>query len=181
MTPRRNRVDAAVSPRVALAERVVLAARESSTAGVLFHAALAASLGLTPTDHKTIEVLDRLGPQTAGEIAAHTGLTAASITSLLDRLEAKGFVRRERDTVDRRRVNVVLNGARAAQLRGEFPSAAAAALERLLERYSDVQLEGIADFLTTGAAWARDQAARLTKKKTTAASDHPKRLKTTVT
>jgi len=163
MTRKTKTSSRAVSPRTALAERVVLAARESSTAGVLLHAALAERLGLTPTDHKTLEVLDRLGPQTAGEIAAHTGLAAASITSLLDRLEAKGFVRRERDTTDRRRVNVVLTGTHAEQLRDVFgpPSAA---IDHLLAHYDDAQLQAIVDFLTSGAAWAREQTARISKR-----------------
>ncbi len=40
----------------------------------------------------------------AGELAEATGLSSAATTTLLDRLERKGFVQRERDTVDRRKV-----------------------------------------------------------------------------
>jgi DNA-binding HxlR family transcriptional regulator len=46
---------------------------------------------------------------TAGDLARATGLTTASITGVLDRLEESGFVRRERDPKDRRRVIVNLN------------------------------------------------------------------------
>lgn len=46
--------------------------------------------------------------QTPGEIAIFTGLTSGSVTSLLDRLETAGFVRRERSAKDRRVVLVRL-------------------------------------------------------------------------
>lgn len=150
--------------RRALAERVMSASRESSTAGVMLHAALAEQLGLSPTDHKALEVLDRLGPRTAGEIAEHTGLAAASVTSLVDRLEEKGLVRRERDATDRRRVNVVPTGANDVRLR-EMLGPVHDVVEHVLRRYDDHQLEAIADFLSTGAAWARERTARLAKKK----------------
>lgn len=160
MSVRKKSSSPAASGRRALAERVVRAARESSTAGVLFHAALAARLGLTSTDHKALEVLDRLGPQTAGEIATHTGLAAASITALIDRLEAKGLVRRERDAVDRRRVNVVPTNANDAEVKAMF-GPAGAAMAHLLDRYDDKELNAIAEFLETGAKWAREQTAKL--------------------
>ena len=46
-----------------------------------------------------------------------TGLTSASTTAAVDRLEAKGYVRRERDPHDRRKVFFREN-APARQLRG---------------------------------------------------------------
>jgi DNA-binding MarR family transcriptional regulator len=45
-------------------------------------------------------------PLTAGELAAELGLTTGAVTTLLDRLERAGHVRRERDERDRRRVNL---------------------------------------------------------------------------
>src|SRR5690606_3398227 len=58
------------------------------------------------TDVKTLDVLLRLGPLTAGQVAQHTGLATASVTSLIDRLERRGYVERVRDAGDRRRVYV---------------------------------------------------------------------------
>src|SRR5204863_2167293 len=78
--------------------------REHSDATVLFHGVMAGLLDLHPTDYKTLGILERLGPMSAGEIASHSGLASASVTNLLDRLERKGFVRRVRDAADRRRV-----------------------------------------------------------------------------
>lgn len=46
------------------------------------------------------------GPQTSGAIARATRLTPAAVTSLIDRLEARNFVRRQPDPHDRRKVMV---------------------------------------------------------------------------
>ena len=45
-------------------------------------------------------------PATAGWLGAQLGLTSASTTSLIDRLEAAGHVRRVRTARDRRKVEV---------------------------------------------------------------------------
>ena len=47
--------------------------REYSTAAVIFHGAVAARFRLTATDLKTLDILQRQGTRTAGELAAHTG------------------------------------------------------------------------------------------------------------
>ena len=78
--------------------------REHGDATVFFHAALAAEANLHPTDYKALSVLDRLGPMSAGELGRHMSLAAASVTNLIDRLVAKGLLRREPDPLDRRRV-----------------------------------------------------------------------------
>ena len=47
------------------------------------------------------------GPATPGELAERTGLTAGgAITAVVDRLERAGYVTRERDANDRRKVIV---------------------------------------------------------------------------
>ncbi|MET0473511.1 MAG: MarR family transcriptional regulator [Mycobacterium sp.] len=74
--------------RIELLAQLRLAGREPSDATVLFHSALAAELGLQPTDYKALGVLDRLGPMSAGDVGRHTGLAAASVTNLIDRLAA---------------------------------------------------------------------------------------------
>ena len=78
--------------------------RETSTVTILFHQAIADRLGMNVTDHKCAGILARSGPITAGELARLTGLTTGAITGVVDRLERAGFVRRARDSSDRRRV-----------------------------------------------------------------------------
>jgi len=67
-----------------------------------FHSALAAEAGLHPTDYKALTVLDRLRPMSAGELSV-PGLAASTVTNLIERLVAKGLLRREPDPLDRRR------------------------------------------------------------------------------
>lgn len=75
---------------------------------VLFQDAVAKSVGLNSTDLQCANLLLLRGPATPGELAEWSGLTAGgAITSVVDRLERAGLVRRSRDTVDRRRVVVV--------------------------------------------------------------------------
>lgn len=44
---------------------------------------------------------------TAGELGKKTGLSTGSVTALVDRLEKAGYVVREKDPNDRRRVVIV--------------------------------------------------------------------------
>src|ERR1700722_13349850 len=88
--------------------RTELLGREFSTAIVMFHDAVGRLMGLSAVERKCIGVLRRLGPVTAGMIGGHTGLTPGAVTGLMDRLEKAGYVRREHDPRDRRKVLVEL-------------------------------------------------------------------------
>jgi DNA-binding MarR family transcriptional regulator len=70
-----------------------------------FDDAVGQALGLNPTDLRGLDWLAD-GPKTAGQLSAGTGLSSAATTTLIDRLEARGFVRRVADPRDRRRVVV---------------------------------------------------------------------------
>jgi MarR family transcriptional regulator, organic hydroperoxide resistance regulator len=58
-----------------------------------------------------LDHLDELDPTTVNELARHMGVTAATMSLALDRLERKGYVARLRDNADRRRVHVRLTTA----------------------------------------------------------------------
>src|SRR5690348_10057768 len=64
-------------------------------------------VGVNPTDFGALCLLLLHGPAPAGRLAELTGLTTGAVTGVVDRLEAGGFVRRETDPADRRRVIVV--------------------------------------------------------------------------
>ena len=143
------------SRRERLIETVLQGGRESSTLAVFFHTMMAEQVGLGATEEKTLGLLEKLGPLTAGEIASHTGLTTPSVTGLLDRLESKGMVQRVRDPYDRRRVIVQPNQERLAELDRLFHSVQEEFRE-MLEIYSDEQLATIADFLTRSVQRSRE-------------------------
>lgn len=146
--------------RTQLIEALTRAIYESSSTAVFFHAAIAAQLGLGATEEKTLLILSGSGPLTAGEIAERTGLTTASVTSLIDRLERKGFVQRVRDTTDRRRVIVEPNETRLAELRQVFGSVQGAFTD-LFDVYSDEQLATITDYLSRAVQRSREAIAQL--------------------
>jgi DNA-binding MarR family transcriptional regulator len=58
-----------------------------------------------------LRTLDRHGPMTPSELAAHEKVQPPSMTKILAALEAHGYVTRTPDPVDRRQVVVVANDA----------------------------------------------------------------------
>ena len=134
--------------------------REHSDATVLFHATMASLLDLHPTDYKALSMVERLGAMSAGEIAQHSGLAAASVTNLIDRLERKGFVRRVPDPQDRRRVMVEPVIDRVMAARGLFASTQRS-LTQLYKHYSDQDLAVIVDFLKRNAERLRAETRKL--------------------
>ena len=134
--------------------------RDHSDTTVFFHETVARKMGLNPTDYKTMSVLERMGPLSAGDISRYTGLATASVTDLIDRLESKGYVRRERDTVDRRRVVIQPIEAKIREARRYFVSASQS-LATLYKTYSDADLEFIADFLQRNARRLREETEKV--------------------
>lgn len=131
--------------------------REHSNAEVMFHNTVSERIGISAVEEKTLDLLERDGPLTAGELASRTGLAPASVTGLIDRLVRKGFVRRVAHTEDRRRVNVEINRARVDGL-AELFSDIAARFGTLYDGYSDEELELILDYVRKATAILREAA-----------------------
>jgi len=127
---------------------------------MMFLNAVAQRFGLSLTEQNAISVIDRLGPLSAGEIAAHTGLATASVTSLIDRLEAKGFARRVRDALDRRLVFVELRPERASSYGKEFDPLRQS-FARLLRGYHDDERAVILDCMVRITALMREEAVKV--------------------
>lgn len=58
-----------------------------------------------------LDHLDAVAPTFVKDLAGHMGVTPSTISLALDRLEAGGYVRRQADPADARRVGVVLTAA----------------------------------------------------------------------
>ena len=81
-----------------------------------------------------------------GELGAGLGLSSASTTALVDRLEAAGMARREPDPQDRRRVLVTLSDS--ARRFGERRLAPlGAALEQAVDASDEASLTAVTAFL----------------------------------
>ena len=115
----------------------------------LHNHAIADAIGLHPTDQECIDLLDWTGPLTAGEIGAHLGLSSGAVTGLVDRLEAGGWVRRERDPQDRRRVFVHASSERGDELWALYQPMADA-IEAYRDGLTARDLQVVVEFLEFG-------------------------------
>jgi DNA-binding MarR family transcriptional regulator len=149
--------------RAELLEQLALAGRASSAATVMFHTAVAARQGLSASEEKALDLLERSGPLTAGELARQSGLAPASVTALINRLEAKGFARRVQNPSDGRSVLVEVDSERVDATVAPLFADWVGSLQELYAGYSDEQLEVILHFLNEAARRQREATARLTE------------------
>jgi DNA-binding MarR family transcriptional regulator len=133
--------------RQRLLEAVATASREFQRSVDAVDDAVAKQLGVNRTDLRTLDVLYD-GPTTPSALAAATGVSPAAMTAALDRLEGRGYVRRVRDTADRRRilVEVTEEMRRAA---GQLYGPIAAEGAEFVSRYTDEELALLGEFLRT--------------------------------
>jgi DNA-binding MarR family transcriptional regulator len=97
----------ALSSHDEITDRIALRMQEVIASAVLTNERIARMIGLNVVDFQTYGLLLRRGtPMTPGEVSAATALPSSTTTRVLDRLEAKGMVRREADAEDRRKVLV---------------------------------------------------------------------------
>lgn len=103
--------------------------------------------GLTPSQYNVLRILRGEGrPLPCQEIAARTIQVVPALTGLLDRLQRRGLVRRQRCTDDRRVVHVELT-EKAARLLGELDEPLRAAHRRLLGHLSRAELQTLSSLL----------------------------------
>jgi DNA-binding MarR family transcriptional regulator len=141
-------------------QELLAAGRVMSGAAVMFHTAVAEKQGLSATEVKTLDLLKRFGPLTAGELASKSGLAPPSVTGLIDRLEKKGFVRRETDAADGRRVRVHVRDEQLASFAPLF-NELVAEMERLCAGYAVEEIELVTRFLLEAARRQQACAAKL--------------------
>ncbi|MFT5446088.1 MAG: DNA-binding MarR family transcriptional regulator [Gammaproteobacteria bacterium] len=72
---------------------------------------LARAAGLTSSQRMLLQVLEENGESKAGMVATRLGITQATTTSLIDRLEKAGLVHRRRFDTDKRQVWISLTDA----------------------------------------------------------------------
>lgn len=108
--------------------------RASQTASDMMDEALCDFLGINRTDGRCLDVIDRNGQLTAGELAREVGLTTGAVTALVDRLEVAGLVQRKNDPNDRRKVLIELTPQAeklAADIYGQMAHATAPYIDAL--------------------------------------------------
>ncbi len=145
------------SDRATQAASLEDALRNVSALSVLFGQAVADRAGMNPTDLESLDLLVRHGPMTAGRLAELTGLTTGAITGLVDRLERRGFARREPHPTDRRVVIVRPLYENAEPELGPSYAAMQQAMDELMSRYDANELAVLVDFLIRAAAITSEQ------------------------
>lgn len=156
-----NLVDAGLPERAELIAEFAASMRRTGSLMQLMGQAAADRISINVTDLNCLNLLSFSGQMTAGQLAKATGLTTASITGVVDRLEEAGFVRRERDARDRRRVVVRLVTERAVRDVASVFLPMLRAWLRLAERFSDDELRLIVNFYGQMEQVLREHITRL--------------------
>ena len=93
-----------------------------------------------------LNLLEAEGPQSMGQLAEALDVSVASATGIVDRMERRGLVERERGEVDRRLILVSLTPAGAAVF-SEMSARRRERLTRLVAALTDRQIAGLLEGL----------------------------------
>ncbi|MFC1602707.1 MarR family winged helix-turn-helix transcriptional regulator [Pseudomonadota bacterium] len=98
-------------------DKVLVALRQIIRAIDLHSKKLERESGLTGPQLLVMKAIIQADPATAGQVAREVNLSQATVTSILDRLERKVYLRRERSNEDKRKVLIQLTEAGRAVLK----------------------------------------------------------------
>jgi DNA-binding MarR family transcriptional regulator len=101
---------------------------------------------LRDLDFDCLDVVARSGPLTPSALASRVGVHVATMTGILSRLEAGGWITREPSPEDRRAVLVGTTADGQRELYRLF-GGMNGRLQEICETYSDQELDTIVDFL----------------------------------
>lgn len=120
---------------------------KETRAATLFVQTVSEITGIHATDIRCLDFLSEVHSATAGDLAKITGLTTGAITAVIDRLENAGFVKREADSSDRRKIIITLiveNSDKLKLVRDLFVNQ----IPKLLSEYKEEELQLITDWNT---------------------------------
>jgi DNA-binding MarR family transcriptional regulator len=129
--------------------------------GVMYYSVIAERFGMTVSDWRAWDLLQRHGPMTAGEFAEFTGLTPGGATALIIRLERVGVVTRQTASTDARKVIVRAQSKTGAKRLSALNAPMLNAIQNVYKSYTDDELSIIARFLTEVAATLKEETANL--------------------
>ena len=84
---------------------------------------------LTASQFAVLEALYHIGSMTQGEVSSKVLKSTSNLTTVIDNLERDGYVRRERDTEDRRVIHVHLTEAGTSKIEAVLPNHVGALVE----------------------------------------------------
>jgi DNA-binding MarR family transcriptional regulator len=169
-----NRPSSKISP--ALARRLQHAVRSAQTADDMFDETVVEFLGVSRSDGRCLDIVDRLGRCTAGRLAAESGLTTGAVTALVDRMERAGYLRRVRDTADRRKVWIETT-ERTRQFDFHLWGHLSIVLPPLFESFTPEQIDAIVEYMEVSAYINRQRAALLQEHVVSGAASADERMR----
>ncbi|MFF7709319.1 MarR family transcriptional regulator [Pseudomonas sp. NPDC007930] len=96
--------------------------------------------GVTAAQFKVLIIVARWDVHSPAELCRHIALDSGSMTRMLDRLEQKGLIERQRSAADRRQVKIELSEA-GQQLADRFPEVGAKAMNELVGVLEGAELD----------------------------------------
>jgi DNA-binding MarR family transcriptional regulator len=145
-----------------LADRIIASMTDLAGALARLNDLIAQQLGIAPTDLLCLHVLNRAGASTAGALSAQLGRTTGAVTHMIDRLEKAGYVRRQPDPQDRRRVLVEALPPGLERI-ASFYDGIDTRSRRLIATFSGEQLTAIHTFLQGNYESAAEECDHLTR------------------
>lgn len=149
--------------RAELISKLVSAGADNQAMVASMQQAVCERLGLNATAVNCLTLLSMPPgeqPMTAGHLAETIGLTTGAVTGLIDRLESAGYVRRQRDPSDRRRVIIEAVPERITEIDAVYEPIVAAYVDAL-EKYTKAELAVILDFIERIVDVYHEQAERI--------------------
>ncbi len=134
--PTRYRGDTA---EVLALDTMIKLMRAVSTIAARLYVPLQRDHGITEGQLGVLEALLHLGPLTQTQLCGKLLTSGSNLTTVLDNLERRGWVRRERDTADRRVQNVHLTAEGRAVIMEVFPQHARRVAETFAALSEDEQ------------------------------------------
>jgi DNA-binding MarR family transcriptional regulator len=122
--------------------------------------AIADKLGINLTDFKVLGLLHRRGKMTPKELAETVDMSAAAMTTVIDRLEQAGYVERERRGADRRSFTVHATKGSESKVERLYKSLRVAS-QSLLPHYTPAETALMAEFFTKSIEILRTATAKL--------------------
>jgi len=122
--------------------------------------AIAERLGLNLTDFKALGLLHRRGDMTPKRLAEEMGMSAAAMTTIIDRLEKARYAERKRGGGDRRSLNVHALEGSVKRVEDLYKSLRCLT-ETAVASYSGRDLKVISNYLSRATKMFQEATARL--------------------
>jgi DNA-binding MarR family transcriptional regulator len=135
-----------MSERAELIQQVRLELRSLGAALGRLNDTVGSAVELKGGDVELLDRIARFGPASPSDLAEALGIHPATMTGILDRLEAGGWIIRERDRDDRRKVSLRVLRTRAPELVRLY-SPMNNAIGDICEQMTTDQLGAVHDFL----------------------------------